>query len=170
MKRTILLICCVYINITALKAGICINEVLPPIEGTYLEYVLQTQETAYSAFTDRDYLMTTFLIENQKKFRPTDIMNIKQNLDNMSAKQLWALHDLDFKDPTTSIILSILVGGLGIDRFYIGDIGLGVAKLLTGGGLGLWWLIDMFVISGKTKKNNAKELQEAMMLQEIMLK
>lgn len=38
------------------------------------------------------------------------------------------------KDPTLSLILSILVGVLGVDRFYIGDVGLGIGKLLTFGG------------------------------------
>ena len=43
----------------------------------------------------------------------------------------------ELKDPTIAIILSILVGTLGVDRFYIGDTGLGIGKLLTGGGCGI---------------------------------
>ena len=50
------------------------------------------------------------------------------------------------KDPTISLILSILAGTLGVDRFYMGDIGLGIGKLLTGGGCGIWWLIDLIFI------------------------
>lgn len=62
------------------------------------------------------------------------------------------------KDPTTSIILSILTGTLGIDRIYIGEIGLGVLKLITCGGLGIWWIIDLFVIMDETKKKNMELL------------
>ena len=51
-----------------------------------------------------------------------------------------------FKDPTMAIILSVLVGSLGVDRFYIGDVGLGVGKLLTCGGAYIWWLIDIFMV------------------------
>ena len=61
---------------------------------------------------------------------------------------------LHMKDPTTSIILSILVGQFGLDRIYIGDIGLGILKLFTCGGLGVWWIIDLFEIMDKTKKIN----------------
>lgn len=51
------------------------------------------------------------------------------------------------KNKTTTLILSILLGELGIDRFYLGYTGLGILKLITGGGLGIWWLIDIFLIA-----------------------
>lgn len=62
------------------------------------------------------------------------------------------------KDPTISIILSVLVGSLGIDRIYIGDTGLGIIKLLTCGGCGIWWLIDLFLIINATKQKNLQLL------------
>jgi TM2 domain-containing membrane protein YozV len=43
--------------------------------------------------------------------------------------------------------LSIFLGGLGIDRFYLGYTGLGIAKLLTLGGCGIWHLIDLILIA-----------------------
>ena len=51
------------------------------------------------------------------------------------------------KDWTTLLILSILLGGLGVDRFYAGHIGLGVLKLLTVGGCGIWALIDIIMVA-----------------------
>ena len=62
------------------------------------------------------------------------------------------------KDPTISLILSILVGTLGVDRFYIGDMGLGIGKLITGGGCGIWWLIDIFLIMDATKQKNYESI------------
>ncbi len=50
------------------------------------------------------------------------------------------------KDWIVTLVLAILVGGLGIDRFYSGSILLGVLKLVTFGGLGLWWLIDLIML------------------------
>lgn len=51
------------------------------------------------------------------------------------------------KDKTTAIILSALVGGLGVDRFYLGYTGMGVLKLLTGGVFGVMWIIDIINIA-----------------------
>ena len=46
-------------------------------------------------------------------------------------------------DPTSALVLSILLGYLGIDRFYLGHPIRGLLKLLTLGGLGIWWLVDI---------------------------
>lgn len=48
-----------------------------------------------------------------------------------------------------ALLLSIFVGSLGVDRFYLGYTGLGVVKLLTFGGLGIWSLIDIIMIATK---------------------
>jgi len=50
------------------------------------------------------------------------------------------------KDFLVALLLSIFVGTLGIDRFYLGYIGLGLLKLVTCGGCGIWWLIDLILI------------------------
>ena len=93
-----------------------------------------------------------------------------------SAMKFCAKNNLKKYTPTTEFFKALQHGmpeysgsGLGVDRFYIGDIGAGVGKLLTGGGLGVWWLVDLFVIQKKTKKNNSEDLNETMMLNKAIL-
>lgn len=51
------------------------------------------------------------------------------------------------KSQVTAVILSALVGGLGIDRFYLGYTLLGILKLITLGGFGIWYIIDLILIA-----------------------
>lgn len=57
-------------------------------------------------------------------------------------------------DHTIAILISVFLGQLGIDRFFIGDTILGVLKLITCGGCGVWTIIDWFLIMGSTKEKN----------------
>ncbi|MFI5135813.1 MAG: TM2 domain-containing protein, partial [Chitinophagales bacterium] len=55
---------------------------------------------------------------------------------------------------------SLFVGHLGIDRFMLGETGLGVAKLLTCGGLGIWTIVDWFTIMQHTRELNLGKLMQ----------
>ena len=57
------------------------------------------------------------------------------------------------KSKTTALILSILLGGIGVDRFYLGCVGSGILKLITGGGFGIWWIIDIVLIATGNMKS-----------------
>ena len=54
------------------------------------------------------------------------------------------------KSHLMAVLLSALVGSLGVDRFYLGYVGTGVLKLITIGGFGIWWLIDLILIATKS--------------------
>ena len=54
------------------------------------------------------------------------------------------------KEYLIALLLSIFLGTLGVDRFYTGHIGLGIGKLLTFGGLGVWALIDIILYATRS--------------------
>ena len=95
-----------------------------------------------------------FIATKGENFPTESLPMIRERLMNMSSENEMAIMATDYTNPVLAIILSIIVGEFGIDRFLIGDIGLGIGKLLTGGGCGIWWLIDLFLIMDATKKKN----------------
>ena len=65
------------------------------------------------------------------------------------------------KDWLVALLFSIFLGGIGIDRFYLGYVGLGVLKIITFSGFGIWWLIDVILIAcNKLKDAEGNELQK----------
>lgn len=95
-----------------------------------------------------------YLTTNAKYFEPTAIPIIRQKLENADESVLLTLQATELKDPTILLVISILLGGLGIDRFMLGDVGMGVLKLLTCGCCGILTIIDWFTISKKAKQAN----------------
>lgn len=95
-----------------------------------------------------------FMMMNNKYLPESQILFVRERLLAADDSKESLLHAIQFKDPIIALILSLLVGGIGIDRFYIGDTGLGIAKLITCGGLGIWALIDLFLIMSATREKN----------------
>ena len=105
-----------------------------------------------------------FIISNSKYFEPHQLFQVKEQLMQMDDNKWLIIQTMQFKDPTISIIISVFLGQLGIDRFIIGDIGLGIGKLLTCGGLGIWYIVDLFLIMGATKEKNFESLMQMIQL------
>ncbi|MDD2197930.1 MAG: TM2 domain-containing protein [Bacteroidales bacterium] len=101
-----------------------------------------------------------FIMTNGKFFESQQILQIRERLIQMDESKWSFIQTLQFKDPTISLVVSLIGGGFGIDRFLIGDIGLGVGKLLTCGGFGIWAIIDWFLIMGATREKNVAKLQQ----------
>ncbi len=103
-----------------------------------------------------------FLMTNAKYFEGHQVPMIREQLQQADDDKWLKVQSLNLKDPTTSLIVSILGGQLGIDRFIIGDTGMGVGKLLTCGGLGIWAIVDWFIIMGRTREVNFENFQKAL--------
>ncbi len=82
------------------------------------------------------------------------LMVLRKGLPEEKQEQFDMLLASQMKSPVVAIVLSLFFGWLGVDRFYIGKVGLGIGKLLTGGGFLIWWLIDLFLIMGATRQRN----------------
>lgn len=54
------------------------------------------------------------------------------------------------------LVMSVVFGTFGVDRFLMGKVGTGILKLITGGGLGIWWLVDVILIATKYEYKNVK--------------
>ena len=101
----------------------------------------------------------SFILVNGKYFNQYQIAAIRSLLLEAAETKWIGLQVLQFKDPTLCLILSLLVGGLGIDRFFVGDVGLGLLKLFTCGGFGIWTIIDWFLIMGTARDRNFQKLR-----------
>jgi TM2 domain-containing membrane protein YozV len=95
-----------------------------------------------------------FLATMSSKFPPEKLLIIKSQLEKLDDSKLIVVQSADYKDPTTLLIISLLLGQLGVDRFMLGQTGPGIGKLLTCGGLGIWTIIDWFGIQKATKEYN----------------
>ncbi len=101
-----------------------------------------------------------FIASMGNKFPSEKLMLIRQQLENMDDSKLAVIQSIPYKDPTTLLIVSLFIGSLGVDRFMLGQTGLGVAKLLTCGGMGIWTIIDWFMIMGLTKEANYQRFMQ----------
>jgi len=101
-----------------------------------------------------------FIMSNGKFFESHHVQQIRERLLQVDENRWAAVQTLQFRDPTMILIVSLLGVSLGIDRFIIGDTGLGVGKLLTCGGLGIWAIVDWFLIMGATREKNMEKLKQ----------
>jgi len=101
-----------------------------------------------------------FLMMNSRFFNPEAIPLVKKLMEEAAEDKSMMVQITPYKDPYVFLIISIVGGHLGIDRMLLGETGLGIAKLLTCGGLGIWTIVDWFTILQRTRENNFTRLQQ----------
>jgi TM2 domain-containing membrane protein YozV len=151
--------CGTSVSSEALVCPKCNNKIsgAPPQQSTYQP---SSYQPSYQSSYPSSQKVDMFLMSNSKYFESHQLNMIRERLSTLDDSKLSMLTTIQYKDPTTSLIVSLLAGGLGIDRFMIGDSGLGVGKLLTCGGFGIWTIVDWFQIQKATREKNLQKLQQ----------
>ncbi|MBE6921391.1 MAG: TM2 domain-containing protein [Ruminococcaceae bacterium] len=99
-----------------------------------------------------------YVMTNQKYLPAEKIVFIKEKLKNVDEERFALISSVEFKDPTTILLISLFLGTFGVDRFMLGETGMGVLKLLTCGLCGILTIIDWFSVQKKAKENNFNKL------------
>lgn len=86
---------------------------------------------------------------------------LRQKLEMVDDSMVATISTLDLHNPTNILLFSIFLGGFGVDRFMLGDTGLGIAKLLLGAATcGIWPLVDIFITYKRAKDLNFQKIME----------
>lgn len=102
--------------------------------------------------------VNAYLAAHASDFPVNSFAFVRDRLHSMNEQQFAFATSITLKNPVIAFILSFFLGSLGVDRFYIGDILLGILKLITLGGLGVWWLVDLFLIIPAARRKNLMAL------------
>jgi TM2 domain-containing membrane protein YozV len=99
-----------------------------------------------------------WVMSNNDKLDPVQLSQIRSRLEQIDEADGQTMMSAELKSPTTMLIISILVGILGVDRFMLGQVGMGILKLLTVGGLGILYIIDWINVSKMTREYNFRKM------------
>jgi TM2 domain-containing membrane protein YozV len=90
-------------------------------------------------------------------------LQLQKNMNREQKMMFQSQYENERVDPDTAVILAIF----GFHYFYVGKVGLGVLFLITLGGLGIWWLIDLFRTKGMAERYNLDKAQQLATLVEL---
>lgn len=92
---------------------------------------------------------------------PAEAMTeIRERLEAADDSKFDELNMLQFKNPTTMLLIAFFLGGYGVDRFMLSDTTMAIVKLCTCGGCGIWALIDLFSAGKRTREFNLNKINE----------
>jgi hypothetical protein len=96
---------------------------------------------------------------NAENFNPHDLMIVKEKLEQMEDDKFFLVQGVELQKPSTIFLIAIL---LGWERFWLGDVGLGILKIVTFYGCLIWWLVDIFSAKDRAKKYNFTKISKVL--------
>ena len=96
----------------------------------------------------------TWLAANRQKFTTQHLAIIHNRMEKMDDDRLMVISAVPLKNPYLMLLVTVLAGIVGVHRFLLDEIGMGIFELLTFGLCGILWIIDLFIIVKKTKEYN----------------
>ncbi|WP_285818393.1 NINE protein [Helicobacter bilis] len=95
------------------------------------------------------------------------LVGIQERLKKLPDEKASMLTTIQFKNPITGLVLGLVGGLFGVDRFYKGDIGLGIAKIASWITLGIvptiWCIADLFLVPKGIRADNLNKLNMMLM-------
>lgn len=113
--------------------------------------------------------INSFLISKSEYFKKEDLETIRQGLNKLSVEQILSLSSISLINPNLMRLTPLLFFvfgaiGMGIDRIILGQIGRGLLKIFTVGGFLIWFIVDCFTITSRTKDYNMDKFAKSTIL------
>ncbi len=105
-----------------------------------------------------------FISSKGDYFPSESLPMIRERLEHLDPACEMSVMATGYLNPLINLAVSFFVGAFGVDRFLIGQTGMGVGKLLLTmccGAGSVWWLVDLFLIMSATKKRNLEKFMLA---------
>lgn len=101
-----------------------------------------------------------FFAGHAERFPENKLLILRDRMEKYPDDRFYTLQTAKVHDPLFMLLISMACGLFGVDRFLLGQIGLGFLKLITLGGFGIWYIIDWFVIMEATRNENFERIMD----------
>ena len=143
------------------------------IKSAIIRLITIRREMVFGGLIMEENKVNELMLRYKSFVTSEQLANIRAALLKANDKAYGNVVMVSTKNSLVALCLGLAFGHLGVDRFYLGDVGLGIAKLLTFWGasflslgllspvVGIWIIVDFFLCYSKAKKINYKRIMKA---------